>query len=149
MTNKKVVFSNEVRDLFLSESLHPRLTTRRFAAISPASKKGNSILYAGNASMSARERIANFHADMTAWRRDIHAHPELGFQETRTASTGGESAQLLHQHRQWQSRGRLRGAQPRLLFQRRGAAARRLVLRPSGGDEAEEGLAGAQDRRFI
>jgi hippurate hydrolase len=36
--------------------------------------------------MSASERIANFHADMTAWRRDIHAHPELGFQETRTAS---------------------------------------------------------------
>jgi len=36
--------------------------------------------------MSASERIADFHADMTAWRRDIHAHPELGFQETRTAS---------------------------------------------------------------
>ncbi len=25
------------------------------------------------------------HAEMTAWRRDIHAHPELGFEETRTA----------------------------------------------------------------
>jgi amidohydrolase len=29
--------------------------------------------------------IAQLHADMTAWRRDIHAHPELGFEENRTA----------------------------------------------------------------
>lgn len=35
--------------------------------------------------MAARDRIEQFHSDMTAWRRDIHAHPELGFQETRTA----------------------------------------------------------------
>ena len=31
------------------------------------------------------DRIAAFHDEMTAWRRDIHAHPELGFEETRTA----------------------------------------------------------------
>ena len=30
-------------------------------------------------------RIAEFHADMTAWRRDIHAHPELGYEEHRTS----------------------------------------------------------------
>jgi amidohydrolase len=30
--------------------------------------------------------IAEFHRDMTMWRRDIHAHPELGLQETRTNS---------------------------------------------------------------
>lgn len=30
-------------------------------------------------------RIADFHADMTAWRRDIHAHPETAFEERRTA----------------------------------------------------------------
>ena len=30
-------------------------------------------------------RIQEFHADLTAWRRDIHAHPELGFQEQRTS----------------------------------------------------------------
>ena len=30
--------------------------------------------------------IQNQHAEMTAWRRDIHANPELGFEETRTAN---------------------------------------------------------------
>ncbi|WP_448190160.1 M20 aminoacylase family protein [Azospirillum sp. sgz301742] len=30
-------------------------------------------------------RIADFHADMTAWRRDIHAHPELAYEERRTS----------------------------------------------------------------
>ncbi|HEX3885445.1 MAG TPA: M20 aminoacylase family protein [Stellaceae bacterium] len=37
-------------------------------------------------------RIADFHADMTAWRHDIHAHPETAFEETRTA---GQVAELL------------------------------------------------------
>jgi amidohydrolase len=31
-------------------------------------------------------RIADFHDDMTAWRQDIHAHPELGLQEHRTSA---------------------------------------------------------------
>jgi len=31
------------------------------------------------------ERIAEFHDDLTNWRRDIHAHPELGFEEQRTS----------------------------------------------------------------
>ena len=31
------------------------------------------------------ETLAPLHADMTVWRQDIHAHPELGFQENRTA----------------------------------------------------------------
>ena len=35
--------------------------------------------------MSTLEAFAPLHDEMTAWRRDIHAHPELGFQETRTA----------------------------------------------------------------
>jgi len=30
-------------------------------------------------------RISRLHQEMTAWRQDIHAHPELGFQETRTS----------------------------------------------------------------
>ncbi len=30
-------------------------------------------------------RIAEFHADMTEWRRDLHAHPELSMREFRTS----------------------------------------------------------------
>ncbi len=30
-------------------------------------------------------RIADFHADMTAWRRDLHSHPELALEEFRTS----------------------------------------------------------------
>ena len=35
--------------------------------------------------MPVINRIADFHDDMTAWRRDIHAHPETAFEENRTA----------------------------------------------------------------
>ncbi len=35
--------------------------------------------------MSTAERLAPLHAQMTHWRRDIHTHPELGFEEQRTA----------------------------------------------------------------
>ncbi len=35
--------------------------------------------------MEIIERIAEFHDDLTSWRRDIHAHPELGFDERRTS----------------------------------------------------------------
>lgn len=38
-----------------------------------------------NAPDKSAARIAALHADMTLWRRDIHAHPELGFEEHRTA----------------------------------------------------------------
>jgi amidohydrolase len=31
------------------------------------------------------ERIAQMHDDLTNWRHDIHAHPELGFEEQRTS----------------------------------------------------------------
>ena len=31
-------------------------------------------------------RISDFHDDMTAWRQDIHAHPETAFEERRTAA---------------------------------------------------------------
>ena len=35
--------------------------------------------------MSIDPRIKDMHADLTRIRRDIHAHPELGFEEQRTA----------------------------------------------------------------
>ncbi len=35
--------------------------------------------------MPVDPRIAALQEEMTAWRRDIHAHPELGFQEQRTS----------------------------------------------------------------
>ncbi|MEQ8395745.1 M20 aminoacylase family protein [Thalassobaculum sp.] len=36
--------------------------------------------------MPINNRIAEFHPDMTEWRRDIHAHPEIKFEEHRTAA---------------------------------------------------------------
>ena len=35
--------------------------------------------------MPIPNRIAAFHADMTAWRQDFHQHPELGLEEHRTS----------------------------------------------------------------
>jgi amidohydrolase len=35
--------------------------------------------------MPVINRIAEFQPEMTAWRRDLHQHPELGFEETRTS----------------------------------------------------------------
>ena len=35
--------------------------------------------------MSIKDTITTYADDMKSWRRDIHAHPELGFEEQRTA----------------------------------------------------------------
>jgi amidohydrolase len=35
--------------------------------------------------MQMTDRIAGMRADLIRWRRDFHAHPELGFEETRTS----------------------------------------------------------------
>jgi hippurate hydrolase len=35
-------------------------------------------------------RVAGIQEEMTAWRHDLHAHPELGFEETRTAALVAE-----------------------------------------------------------
>jgi hippurate hydrolase len=40
--------------------------------------------------MPVHNRIAEFHAEMTAWRRDFHEHPELAFEEVRTAGIVAE-----------------------------------------------------------
>src|SRR5918993_508309 len=39
----------------------------------------------GRMPMPIINRIAEFHPEMTAWRRDLHQHPEIGFQEVRTS----------------------------------------------------------------
>ncbi|MEK9721622.1 MAG: M20 aminoacylase family protein [Quisquiliibacterium sp.] len=43
--------------------------------------------------MSAIDRIAEFHQELIAFRRDIHAHPELGFAESRTAEKVAQALQ--------------------------------------------------------
>ncbi|QXM25218.1 amidohydrolase [Elioraea tepida] len=40
--------------------------------------------------MPVHNRIAAFHDEMIAWRRDFHAHPELAFEEVRTAAVVAE-----------------------------------------------------------
>jgi len=40
--------------------------------------------------MAVINRIGDFHADMTAWRRDIHKHPETAFEELRTSDLVAE-----------------------------------------------------------
>ena len=36
--------------------------------------------------MPILNRIAEFHPEMTEWRQDLHAHPELSMQEVRTSA---------------------------------------------------------------
>ena len=40
--------------------------------------------------MKPLDLVARFQDELTAWRRDIHAHPELGFEENRTADLVAE-----------------------------------------------------------
>jgi len=40
--------------------------------------------------MSPREHLDQLHLEMTAWRRDFHAHPEIGFEEERTSALVAE-----------------------------------------------------------
>ena len=49
--------------------------------------------------MSIVNRIAALQEQMTRWRRDIHAHPELGFEERRTSDLDRKSTRLNSSHR--------------------------------------------------
>ena len=40
------------------------------------------------------QRLAGWHGELTAFRRDLHAHPELGFEEVRTAGRVAEALKL-------------------------------------------------------
>ncbi len=42
----------------------------------------------------AYRRLADWHGELTAFRRDLHAHPELGFEEQRTAGRVVEALRL-------------------------------------------------------
>jgi amidohydrolase len=54
----------------------------------PISFRSAKVPAVGNreAGMQIIGRIAEFHNDLTEWRHDIHAHPELGFEEERTSA---------------------------------------------------------------
>ena len=59
--------------------------------------------------------IAQFHPELTALRRDLHAHPELGFEEIYTSGRVQRGAQAVrrgrgpHRHRQDRRGGRDQG----------------------------------------
>ncbi|HJW79056.1 MAG TPA: amidohydrolase, partial [Beijerinckiaceae bacterium] len=40
--------------------------------------------------MTVLDRISGFADDLVAWRHDFHAHPEIGFEEERTAAIVAE-----------------------------------------------------------
>ena len=63
--------------------------------------------------MPVINRIAAIHDDMTTWRRDIHAHPELGFQEERTSAIVAEKLEFLRHQGASRARQDRRGGHPR------------------------------------
>ena len=49
---------------------------------------------AATAAHGAYQRLSGWHGELTAFRRDLHAHPELGFEEKRTASRVAEALRV-------------------------------------------------------
>lgn len=47
------------------------------------------------AKSGAYQRLAGWHAELTAFRRELHAHPELGYEEVRTAGRVAEALRLF------------------------------------------------------
>ncbi|MFT3666596.1 M20 aminoacylase family protein [Piscinibacter sp.] len=79
------------------------------------------------ASLGAYRRLVGWHGELTAFRRDLHAHPELGFEEKRTAARVAEALRVAGVDEVHEGIGRtgvvgvVRGA--------RGSAARAIGLR--------------------
>jgi len=48
-----------------------------------------------SARSGAYQRLAGWHTELTAFRRDLHAHPELGYEELRTAGRVAEALRLF------------------------------------------------------
>src|SRR5579863_8952303 len=78
-----------MRSSSISPTLPPRtpLSTASAAAIAPRRHSGYKRMVESRRSitMPIIEAIRSFHDELTDWRRDIHAHPELGFEEQRTS----------------------------------------------------------------
>jgi amidohydrolase len=53
------------------------------------------LLAVDPAKSGAYRRLASWHAELTAFRRDLHAHPELGYEEVRTAGRVAEALKLF------------------------------------------------------
>src|SRR4051812_43298473 len=45
--------------------------------------------------MKTLDRIKTYHSELTAIRRDFHAHPELGFEESRTSDIVAKKLEAL------------------------------------------------------
>ncbi len=62
------------------------------------SKTANTVFRGQSATLTISGRafahIAQFHPELTAFRRDLHAHPELGFEETYTSQRVAEGLKL-------------------------------------------------------
>ena len=76
-------------------------------------------------------RVADLHAEITGWRRDLHAHPELQYDVHRTAALGRRQAQEL----------RLRRGRYRHRPHRR----RRRHPRPQAGRQGRSGMRADMD----
>src|SRR6476620_7514040 len=64
----------------------------------PDATAGTSRPLSGEPSLRANGRafaqIAQYHPELTAFRRDLHAHPELGFEEVYTSARVAEALKL-------------------------------------------------------
>src|SRR6202011_495986 len=76
-----VLFSREEKNMRRRRFLAPLLGLLAAAWIAPA--RAQSIV--PDLEQEIRQRAAEIESKLIAWRRDIHEHPELGEQETRTA----------------------------------------------------------------